>query len=147
MFFKLKFKIISLSLRVASLIFGYQIPPVPSVSAIFTKHKKILVVKLSYKTGFALPGGFLKGNEDFETAIKRETKEETGLEISSLKYFGTYFTTEPYSKVNVTYIAEVKGTIKASKEGEPVWMEAKEVLKKLVYEDNQKAIKKLIGKN
>ena len=146
MFFKLKFKIISLSLRVASLIFGYQIPPVPSVSAIFTKHKKILVVKLSYKTGFALPGGFLKGNEDFETAIKRETKEETGLEISSLKYFGTYFTTEPYSKVNVTYLAKAKGKLRSSREGTPFWKSLKGIVKELVYEDNRRAIKEYMEK-
>lgn len=45
--------------------------------------------KNSYKAGFyGLPGGRIELNEPIMTAIKREVKEETGLEIKNLEYVG-----------------------------------------------------------
>ena len=146
MFIKLKFKILNFLVIVASYIFGDRLPPIPSVSAIIQKGQKILMIKLSYKDGLALPGGFLKINEDFETAIKREIKEETGLMTTSLKYFGTYFVIDPYAKVNVTYKAKVKGVLRSSEEGVPLWIEQDKIVKKLAYKYNLKAIKEFLKK-
>lgn len=143
---KIKFKFINILLRLGSFLFGYQAPPIPSVSAIIEKGKKILVIKLTYKDGFALPGGILKGNEDFEAAIRREVKEETGLKLDKLKYFSTYCETEPYSKVNITYLAKAKGNIGSSREGVPMWTDPNKVIDKLVYEDNKTAIKEYLDK-
>ena len=146
MLLKIKLKLLSIAMQVGSFLFGYQSPPLPSVSAIIKRNKKILVIDLSYKKGYALPGGVLKGNEDYESAIKREVKEETGLKISSLKYFGSYCVTDPYSKVNITYIAKVKGKVSSSKEGKAVWKDPSEIKAELTYKDNKKAIKEWLNK-
>jgi len=45
--------------------------------------------KNSYKAGlFGLPGGRIELNEEIETAIERETHEETGLKNLDFKYVG-----------------------------------------------------------
>ena len=42
-----------------------------------------------YKDRWALPGGFLKMNEDADTGAKRELQEETGLEGAYIQQFYT----------------------------------------------------------
>lgn len=47
-----------------------------------------------YKNSWALPGGFLEAEESLEEGCRRELKEETGLEIGSLKQVGIYDQTD-----------------------------------------------------
>lgn len=60
---------------------------------IVNEENKILVLERSDKTGgpnvWSLPGGALEDKEDPVEGIKREIKEETGLEISEIKPFST----------------------------------------------------------
>ncbi|KKR77965.1 MAG: ADP-ribose diphosphatase [Candidatus Curtissbacteria bacterium GW2011_GWA1_40_9] len=61
------------------------------VDAIVTKDKQILLIKrathLSNGDKWATPGGFLDRDETCEQAVKREVKEETGLDVKSVKLF------------------------------------------------------------
>jgi len=53
---------------------------------IFNKNKEILLLKrVDGQKNWDLPGGHLKKGENHEKGAKRETKEETSLDISSLK--------------------------------------------------------------
>lgn len=67
--------------------FEYFKNPVVGVAAlIFNKEGKILCLQREREPGFgllALPGGFVDLNESIETAIIRETKEETGIDITN----------------------------------------------------------------
>jgi ADP-ribose pyrophosphatase YjhB (NUDIX family) len=141
MFTVIKIKLLLKLVGIASKVFGVSVPPIPSVSAIIVRADKILVVKLTYKKGYALPGGVLKGNEDFVSAMKREVKEETGLEVADYRYFNTFGLTENYPKVVLYYLANVRGKLRGSEEGEPEWKSIKNIEKKLVYKDNIKAMK------
>jgi ADP-ribose pyrophosphatase YjhB (NUDIX family) len=77
----------------------------------------IVVIKRSNPPfGWALPGGFVDYGESLEEAVKREMKEETGLEITDLKQFHTY--SEPhrdprFHTIATVFIAKAKGSPRA----------------------------------
>ncbi len=121
-------------------ILKVRLPPSPSVSAIIEKDKKLCAVKLSYKNGYALPGGMLESEESFESALKREVFEETGLKIRSVSYFNEYAFNIEYPTINIVFTAKAIGKIKPSHEGIPEWIHPKDLLPKLVYQDNSQAV-------
>ena len=51
---------------------------------------KILILEYHNTTFFALPGGFVKKNEDLDSAVSRNVKERTGLENIYLEQFYTF---------------------------------------------------------
>ena len=80
----------------------------------------VLLVKRGvepYEGKWALPGGFLKMEEDAETGAKRELQEETGLEDAYMRQFHTFSAPERDPRERVITIAyyalvrmqEVKG--------------------------------------
>jgi ADP-ribose pyrophosphatase YjhB (NUDIX family) len=50
----------------------------------------VLLVKPSYRRGWGLPGGALKRNEQSADAVRRETIEETGIEIDVARPIEVY---------------------------------------------------------
>ncbi len=66
--------------------------------------------------GWALPGGFVDYGESVEEAVTREAKEETGLDLLSLKQFHTYSEAQRdprFHTIGTVFIAEAKGKPKA----------------------------------
>ena len=65
--------------------------PVPTVDIIIEIGDQIVLIERKNPPfGWALPGGFVDYGESFETAARREAKEETGLEVNHLRQFRTY---------------------------------------------------------
>ncbi len=65
--------------------------PLVTVDIIIENAGKILLVKRrNPPIGWALPGGFVDYGESVEEAARRETLEETGLEITDLSQFHCY---------------------------------------------------------
>lgn len=65
--------------------------PVLTVDAIVEKDGKVLLIyRKNFPFGYALPGGFVDYGESVEEAVKRELREETGLELIESKLFGVY---------------------------------------------------------
>lgn len=141
MSYPFKVRLIYFLLTIGNKIFKVGIPPIPSVSAVIIKNQKILVIKLTYHDGYALPGGVLKGNESFTDALKREIKEETGLKVESTKYIDTYCSTDPYPKVVISYLVSIQGKLGDSHEGTSHWFKPEKVFNQLVYDDNKQVIK------
>jgi 8-oxo-dGTP diphosphatase len=57
----------------------------------YTKEPKIVLIERAKKPlGWALPGGHVEYGESLEECIKREVKEETGLDIGVYEQFYTY---------------------------------------------------------
>lgn len=70
--------------------FVYYDNPKPCAGALVEKDGKYLLLKRANppKAGtWNLPGGFMEAGETVEEAIKRELKEETGLEVEPYEYF------------------------------------------------------------
>lgn len=102
-------------------IFKY---PLPTVDAIIKKNDKIVLIERKNPPfGWALPGGFVEYGESLEQAIIREVKEETNLEIETLKQFHTYSAPnrDPrFHTITTVFIVSCKGKIKAQSDAQKV---------------------------
>lgn len=142
--YKLSLQFIKLLAEIVKYL-GFEVPPVVAVCGIIKSKSKILAIDLSYRKGFALPGGRLEREETLEEGLKREIKEETGCETQSMKYF-TSFALKKGNLVGLTVCFEVKlksgYKLKSSGEGIPLWLTPKEFIKTASYKDNKFFIKK-----
>lgn len=87
--------------------------PVPTVDIIIEIEGKIVLIKRKNPpAGWAIPGGFIDCGESAEDAARREAKEETGLDIESLKQFHVY--SEPdrdprQHTISIVFVAQAHG--------------------------------------
>ena len=66
-------------------------PEVTVGALIFNPEGKLLLVKShKWHDQFVIPGGHVEVGEKIEDAVKREIKEETGLEIYDIKFIAFY---------------------------------------------------------
>ncbi|MFZ1875736.1 MAG: NUDIX hydrolase [Nitrososphaeraceae archaeon] len=67
--------------------------PIPTVDVIIEQNSRILMIRRKnepYKGCLALPGGFVDEGERIEDAARRETNEETSLNIHLVGILGVY---------------------------------------------------------
>lgn len=75
--------------------------------------KLLLINRLNFPSGLALPGGKQDAGESLQEAIIREVKEETGFEITIEKQFGVYDTPgrDPRGNfISTVFVGEFYGT-------------------------------------
>lgn len=107
-----------------------------TTAAIIEKDSKVLLEKRSInpeKGKWCLPGGHIEPNETPEEAVKRETKEETGLEINKLKFFKHFNEFLPeinISNIVIVFEAKAEGNESPKEEvSELKWCSPKEIEK------------------
>jgi len=125
--------------------------PRPTASGLVLYKNKILLTKRAVpplKGWWDLPGGFVDRGETAEQALKRELKEETGLNVSELKFFGTYkgiypSSFDPFHVLSVIFLVKSKkGELQAlSDVKESRWFAKHEMPKKIAFDSNQEVIK------
>lgn len=94
----------------------YYISPKPTCSAIITNGEgKILLAKRGGNPGkdlWELPGGFISLGETLEETVRREIKEELGVNITVIDVVGGFPTVYPlrgvdYETVNIMVVAKI----------------------------------------
>lgn len=111
------------------MIYTYAYPrPAVTVDIIITKisnnKKFILLIQRKnepFKNQWALPGGFIEMDEEIENSAYRELKEETSIEVVTLKQFKTYGTIgrDPRGRViSIIYSGELTNTTQNIKAGD-----------------------------
>lgn len=125
--------------------------PKISVTAIIIKDQKLLVAKRSeepFKGELDFFGGYLDKGETPEEGMKREIKEELGVDCD-LTLLGHFPGTSQYHDyefpiVNISYLVEPKGELKivTNEVSEMLWFPIEEI-KTIAFDSNQKILKLL----
>ncbi|MFC1805063.1 macro domain-containing protein [Candidatus Omnitrophota bacterium] len=120
--------------------------PFLTVDAIIEIDGSIVLIKRSNPPfGWALPGGFVDYGESLEDAVRREAKEETGLDLEELKQLHTY--SEPdrdprFHTVGTVFIAQGKGKPRAGDDAAGLKVVTSSGLMKLEFAfDHKKVIR------
>jgi|GEM_PF-863409 len=128
--------------------------PEPTVGAlIFNQEDKILLIKShKWRGKYSIPGGHIELGERMEDALKREIKEETGLEIYDVEFirFDEFIFDEAFWKkkhfIFFDFACKTNSTeVKLNSEGqEYVWVSLKEALELPVEPYAKKTIEEYI---
>ncbi|OGE73573.1 MAG: hypothetical protein A3I07_02385 [Candidatus Doudnabacteria bacterium RIFCSPLOWO2_02_FULL_42_9] len=118
----------------------------PAVSALIVEGDKILLSRRGiepFKGKWDVVGGFLEKGEHPETGLHREVKEETGVEVDVIKFFGFYMDTyREQSTLNIFYLVKiVNGEPKPNDDvAELKWFHKNELPKDIAFKNNQEAL-------
>jgi len=86
---------------------------VSAAAVISNSEGKVLLLNhvLRPYSGWGLPGGFLEKGEQAEDAIRREVREETGIEISRVELYSIHTTN---AHIEILFAAKSDGNPKAN---------------------------------
>ncbi len=135
---------------------GEQQYPEPTVGAlIFNPEGKVFLMKShKWKNKYVVPGGHIELGESAETALKREIKEETGLDIYDIEFVAfqeSIFDDQFYKKRHFIFFDFACKTrsdkVKLNSEGQEfVWVDLKEALRLPVETYTLRLIKEYMKK-
>jgi|AntRauTorcE11897_2_1112592.scaffolds.fasta_scaffold06111_5 8-oxo-dGTP pyrophosphatase MutT (NUDIX family) len=132
------FKLRAITFANIQKLFGFilQVPIPPKVSAacFIERDGKLLVLDLSYRTGYAFPGGMIEPKENIETGVVREVLEETGLKVESLHYIGSKEDVQyGLTVIAIAFSATTSGETCNSDEGTLLWLTPDEIQENQSY--------------
>src|SRR3989344_1870332 len=92
----------------------------PCVTPVIVDGDKVLLGRRAHdpaKGAWDLLGGFLEVGEHPEDGLRRELREETGLEVRKVELLGIFMDKYPdynYDTLNIAYLCSVQGEMKAN---------------------------------
>lgn len=119
--------------------------PKPTVTAITIRDGKMLVAKRNqdpFKGEWDFIGGYMEKGETPESALRREVKEELGVDIKSLTFFGAFPGTDSYKEytypvLSFAYLVDFEGEITLNHENSALnWVPFSE-LTTIAFDSNQ----------
>lgn len=108
----------------------------------------VLIERSNPPFGWALPGGFVDYGESVETAVVREVKEETSLDLIGSRQFKTY--SDPgrdprFHTVSVVFIGQGKGKLAAASDAKGAKVFSLDDLPQTIAFDHKKIIEQYIN--
>jgi len=120
--------------------------PYVTVDAVIELPDGIVVIQRSNPPfGWALPGGFVDYGESLEDAVKREAKEETGLDLLEVRQFHTYSDPQRdlrFHTVGTVFTAKAKGRPRAGDDAQAVKVVKLNQIEKMEFAFDHKRILK-----
>ncbi len=135
-------RLVGIFFNILNLLLVGNLPPFGCVCVIVVQQEKILVVERP-EGGFVFPGGFMRWREHSLETVRRECREETGIQLQVNGLIGCCATPSGsfsrMSTLTIIYYAEmIGGELKGSIEGKPCWQSVEELRKRL--QQQQKSI-------
>lgn len=114
------------TVRFLAFLTGGRLPSFVVASGLLEEEGRILFVRRRDGRGLNLPGGYLNWREDPVDGVRREVAEETGYRAEPEELLGVYGARTPgkgYGSILVLYrMRRTGGRLRASYEGDPVWL-------------------------
>jgi len=117
--------------------------PLLAVDAVILFRKGIVLIKRQnppYQGFYALPGGFVELGERAEEAVRREAREETGLEIELLDLVGAYSDPgrDPRGHVvSLCYLAQGIGELRSGSDARSAMVFSPQALPAMAFDHRQ----------
>lgn len=137
--------------------FHFYLSPASTNALILENQKgEILLTKRKFlpkKGCWDLPGGFINFGETVEESLKREIKEELGIELKKFKYLGSYWSIYPYKGISYqtlchVFISKYRGenlSVKDDISEFKFFPKNKIPLEKMSFEDVKNALKDYVS--
>jgi ADP-ribose pyrophosphatase/8-oxo-dGTP diphosphatase len=94
--------------------------------AIIHRGPKFLVIRRNDGRGISLPGGIAGWRESEESTLRREVREETGLDVTSLERKTRYYSRADVPCIISVFDVNASGELQDSWEGSACWMTIEE---------------------
>ena len=117
-----------------------------SVAAmVYNEEGKLLLVNSPWR-GWEYPGGLIEPGESFEAALKREVREESGVEIEITGFVGICKNVER-NIVNIDFTARyLSGELRTSEEStEVIWATPEEALELITFPLTRKRLQNMMA--
>lgn len=108
-------------------------PPFCSSLALIENDNKYLVVYHRIYKQYSFPGGYVRLHENPAIAVRRELKEETGLDILPVRIIGAYENKQGVRSINIVYECNATvGELLCNYEGKCEWLPEDVFAEKLI---------------